>query len=150
MLLDTCVLSELQRPRPDPNVLAWFDEAPEDQLFISVLTLGEIEKGASRLPRGPKRRRIEEWLAELHRDFGDRVLAVDDAVARRWGRLAAAAERSGYALSVVDGLIAATAQQHGMAVVTRNTRDFAHTGIRCINPWQEPSAPARRPRRSAE
>lgn len=150
MLIDTCVLSELLRPRPDANVLVWFDEAAEDQLFVSVLTLGEIEKGASRLARGPKRRRIEEWLAELRRDFADRVLGIDEDVALRWGRLAAAAERSGRALSVVDGLLAATAMQHGMALVTRNTRDFDHTGVRLIDPWRAAAAPSGRQKRSAE
>lgn len=151
MLVDTCVLSELQRPRPDPNVLAWFDAAPEDRLFISALTLGEIEKGAARLAKGPKRRRIEEWLAELRRDFADRVLGIDDAVALRWGRLAAAAERGGHALSVVDGLLAATALQHDMPVVTRNARDFAHTGALLIDPWRAAAAAAStRRKRSVE
>ena len=136
MLIDTCVLSELIRPRPDANVTAWFEHAAEEQLSVSVLTLGEIEKGAERLPRGPKRRRIEEWLLALRRDFADRVLSIDDSIARRWGQISAQAERKGRALAVVDGLLAATALHHGVALVTRNVDDFAMTGVTLLNPWE--------------
>jgi toxin FitB len=135
-LLDTCVLAELVRPNPHPGVLAWFEAQEAESLYLSVLTVGEIEKGVELLPTGRRRIALRTWLETLNSTYSSRVIPVDAAVAIRWGRLCAAAEKSGHHLSVVDGLIAATAILHGLTVVTRNTKDFLLTGASLLDPWQ--------------
>ncbi len=135
-LLDTNVLSELIRPRPEPKVAAWM-EATEESLFrLSVLTLGEIRKGINSLPGSSRRTALESWLNhDLLIRFADRILDVDQAVADRWGRLAAAAVATKQLLPVIDGLLAATAIHHNLTLVTRNAKDVALTGVPVINPW---------------
>lgn len=137
MLLDTCVVSEIARPRPDRGVLSWLETTPEDHLHLSVLTLGEIAKGCSLLPIGARRKRLETWLHDLQADFADRLLGIDVDCARTWGRISAEATRRGRTVGVVDGLIAATALRHGLTVVTRNVNDFALTGAPLLNPFGE-------------
>lgn len=135
-LLDTNVLSEPARPDPDPRVLSWFREQSELDLAVSVLTLGEIQKGISLLPGGRRRSALEEWLArELPRRFRDRILQVDDRVARAWGRLSAQGRREGRPLPVIDGLLLATAAVHDLTFVTRNEQDCTDRGIPVLNPW---------------
>lgn len=136
-LLDTCALSELTRPKPHPGFLAWFDSQPPDNLFTSVLTVGEIEKGISLAPASQKKLVLETWLGRMRGVFAGRILHIDDVVATTWGRLAAAAERSGRPLAVIDGLIAATALTHAFSIVTRNVSDFEPTGVMLINPWAD-------------
>ena len=132
-LVDTCVLSELVKPRPSPRVSEWCSAAPPETLFVSVLTLGEIRKGIEKLPQGRRRARIVAWLErELPAWFEDRMLPVDAGVANEWGRLMA---RRG-SLPAIDGLIAATALHHRLAVVTRNESDFAASGVDLLNPWK--------------
>ena len=136
-LLDTCVLSELAKPRPDASVVRWLEAADETALYLSVLTLGELEKGIARLAPSARRRKIEQWVRqELATRFQGRVLAVDAKVAERWGTLSGAAEARGEPLPVIDALIAATGDVHGLEVVTRNTADLARCGARCVNPWR--------------
>lgn len=138
-LLDTCVLSELARPRPDGGVLAWLDAADESVLYLSVVTLGELEKGIARLPVSARRRKIERWVRQdLAARFEGRLLDVDRAVAERWGAMSGESEGRGVPLPVIDALIAATALTHGLDVVTRNTSDLERCGARCINPWKAP------------
>ena len=133
-LIDTCALSELVKPRPSHRVCDWFDAAPPDALFVSVLTLGEIRKGIERLDDGRRRRQIVVWLeTELPDWFESRVLPVDTGIADEWGRLMA---RPGN-IPAVDGLIAATALQRRLTVVTRNEVDFAATGVDLLNPWKD-------------
>ena len=133
-LIDTCALSELVKPRPSHRVCDWFDAAPPDALFVSALTLGEIRKGIERLDDGRRRRRIVVWLeTELPDWFESRVLPVDTGIADEWGRLMA---RPGN-IPAVDGLIAATALQRRLTVVTRNEVDFAATGVDLLNPWKD-------------
>jgi predicted nucleic acid-binding protein len=135
-LLDTCVVSELVRPAPDPRVLAWFESAPEDGLFLSVLTLGELQRGADLLDERERRARVQTWIDGLARTFADRLLPVDDAVAVRWGRLTAEARRAGRTRPAVDSLLAATALRHDLTLATRNVVDFEGTGVRLVNPWE--------------
>lgn len=136
-LLDTNVLSEPARPDPDPNVIAWLEEQSQIDLVISVLTLGEIEQGVERLPAGRKRDRLREWLeVDLPRRFRDRVLPIDDRVARNWGRLSAWARTAGRPLPVIDGLLLATAAAYDLTFVTRNESDCADRGVPIANPWR--------------
>ena len=135
-LLDTCVVSELVRPRPKASVVSWVLERDEDELFLSVITIGELEKGIGRLPDSPKRVALEQWVRrELADRFRDRLLAVDTGVAARWGALVGASEARGQPLPVIDSLIAATSLQHDFTIVTRNTDDLERCGARCFNPW---------------
>ena len=135
-LLDTCLLSELVKPRPDPSVIAWVSQQNESQLFLSVLTLGELRKGVERLKDGRKRVRLAQWLeGELKPRFAGRLLAVDEDVAEQWGIVSAQASARGLALPVMDGLISATALVHGLAVVTRNVSDIQASGAQVFNPW---------------
>jgi len=127
------VLSELRRKVPDPGVVAWADDRAPASMFISALTLGEIRRGIECLSDERRRLALADWLErELPLFFGNRVLAVDTGVADRWGRLLAAAGRP---LPVIDSLLAATALEHDLVLVTRNLRDFGVAGLRTINPW---------------
>lgn len=132
-LIDTCVLSELVKPRRSSQVSLWFEDTPKTSMFVSVLTLGEIRKGIMMLGRGQRRLRLNTWLeTELPMWVGDRILPLDANVADMWGRLMARCKK----LPVVDGLIAATALSHSLTVVTRNETDFASTGVELVNPWK--------------
>lgn len=132
-LLDTNVLAELRKPRPQASVAAWYQGVGDQELFLSVLVVGEIQQGVARLRRKDPRQAAayEAWLGKLQREFADRVLPVTQDVALEWGRLSA-----GNPPPVVDGLIAATALVHGMTVVTRNVADFEPTGVRLLNPFE--------------
>jgi predicted nucleic acid-binding protein len=134
-LLDTNVVSEWVRPRPNAGVMAWLAEADEDGVFLSVVTLAELRHGIERMAAGQRRRRLNEWLAnDLLFRFEGRVLPVDVTVADSWGRLTASREASGRPISVADAFIAATAAVHGLTLVTRNVADFERT-VRTISPW---------------
>ena len=136
-LLDTNCISEIVRIRPEPRVLAWIGDADEDLLHLSVLTFGEIRKGVAMLPQGKRRSGLETWLeVELQARFSGRILPIDEPVADRWGLLAANAKSKGKVLSIIDGLLAATAIHHNLTVVSRNVNDFAPTQVPVVNPWQ--------------
>jgi toxin FitB len=135
-LLDTNVVSELIKPKPDPKVTAWVEAAEENLFRLSVLTLGEIRKGINSLPDSARRAALESWLNhDLLIRFAHRILDVDQAVADRWGRLAANALAAKQLLPVIDGLLAATAIHHNLTLVTRNAKDVSPTGVPVINPW---------------
>lgn len=135
-LLDTCVLSELRKNDADPRVLEWIGKAHESRLYLSVITLGEIEKGIAKLGDSKKKQDLRLWLEQdLVERFGERVLAVDAETALAWGRLLAQAERRGRSVPVVDCLIAATAAVNNLAVVTRNTADFEGFPVNVVDPW---------------
>lgn len=137
-LLDTNVISESVRAEPDVRVLAWLDSVQEDLLYLSVLTLGEIRQGIARLTQGKRRLRLERWLdVDLRARFAGRIVPVDENIARRWGGLTADAQRAGAPLSVVDGLLAATALESDLILATRNVRDFVRLGVALSNPWSE-------------
>lgn len=136
ILLDTCVISELGRDRPNPEVCRRVAEVPSDDLFLSVLTLGEIAKGIALLADGNRRRSLQSWLTSLERDYADRLLEVDAETAAIWGELVAVAQKAGHTVGAIDGLIAATARRHGLHVMTRNVGDFEPTGVLLLNPWK--------------
>lgn len=134
-LLDTCVVSEVWKPGPNQGVLDWLRGSVEEELYLSVLSLGEIKKGIERLPAGKKHDRLLRDYATLRSRFSNRVLPISDLTAERWGDLGASAARAGRHLHVVDGLIAATALVVGLTLVTRNVDDFAVAPIALENPW---------------
>lgn len=138
-LLDTNVISEFARADNMPNqqVKNWLEVADPDSLYVSVLTFGEIRKGIEKLAPGERRSHLETWLVkDLHEWFENRLLVIDEPIANRWGVLAADAQRAGRPIAIVDGLLAATALEHKLTVVTRNGADFAGTGVPILNPWQ--------------
>lgn len=136
-LLDTCVLSEFTRRRPDQQVVHWLSTTDEDALFLSVLTIGEIQHGIERLDDSPRKSELRAWLMdELLPRFRGRVLPLDVQTLLVWGELTARLERQGRPLPVVDGLLAATALAHDLILVTRNHTDFALTGVRIFSPWE--------------
>jgi toxin FitB len=137
VLLDTCVLSEVRHPKGDPGVRLAVKELDEKNLFVSVLSIGEIAKGIALLPESNKRRVLEKWLETLERLYADRLLPVDLETSRIWGELTAAARKGGRTVAATDGLIAATARRHGLHVMTRNTADFESTGVLLLSPFSQ-------------
>jgi predicted nucleic acid-binding protein len=141
-LLDTNVISELIKPLPEANVTTWIERIDESLLYLSVLTLGEIRRGIAVLPQSRRRATLEAWLdKELRARFEDRILAIDYEVADRWGLLTAVARSNGIVLPVIDGLLAATALEHNLTLVTRDTRQIPSMGAAVFNPWENNSMP---------
>jgi toxin FitB len=138
VLLDTCVLAELRHPRGDTAVKAAVARIPDDDLYLSVLMLGEIARGVASLRDGRKKRYLNTWLAALESQFSDHVLSVDYETAHLWGDITARTQQAGFVLPVVDGLLAATALRHGLHIMTHNTVQLAATGALVIDPWTEP------------
>jgi toxin FitB len=136
-LLDTNVVSELRKRDPDPNVLAWYATVTSAELFLSVLTLGEIRLGIVRLRRNdqPQADVLERWLRGLQVTYQDHLIEVDSDVAEEWGRLNAPDP-----LPVIDGLLAASAKVRGWTMVTRNTADLQRSGVALVNPFEPPPA----------
>jgi predicted nucleic acid-binding protein len=135
-LLDTNIPSEMTRTRPQPSVSEWLDAANDDQLYFSVVSLGEILKGVTVLPESKRRSQLQQWLDETLRPwFQGRILSVNEPIAERWGVLAGQCQLRGRPLKVVDGFIAATALEHDLTIVTRNVKDFADLGVTVFNPW---------------
>lgn len=134
-LIDINVLSELRRKSPDPGVVGWFSQRPPTTLHLSVLTLGEIRKGIEGVDDEVRRQSLIDWLeTDLPTFFTGRILSVDGAVADRWGRMIAPAGRP---LPAIDSLLAATALEHDMVLVTRNIKDFVDLPVRIFNPWSD-------------
>jgi predicted nucleic acid-binding protein len=133
-LLDTCVLSEIRKLQPFENVWKTIAALQPDTLFLSVISLGEIEKGRQKLPEGRKKRAITEWLErELPQYFEGRILAIDYGVMIEWGKLVVRHQRT---LPVMDSLLTATCLHHNLTLLTRNMKDFADIeGLQVFNPW---------------
>lgn len=131
-LLDTNVISEAREPRGEERVKLWISSVPAEDLYLSVLTLGEVRRGIGLLERRDpaQAEAYEAWLATVLRDYTDRIIPVDAAIAEEWGSINARG-----AVPVVDGLMAATAKVRNMTFVTRNTSDVARTGARLLNPF---------------
>jgi predicted nucleic acid-binding protein len=136
-LLDTNIPSEEIKPLPDPRVGLWLYAQREDRLFLSAVTVGELRKGIALLPAGRRRREFEEWFeGDLMQSFLNRILPVTKAVGYRWGTITAERQLSGTPLGATDGLIAATALEHNLTLVTRNTKDFLNLGLTLVDPWE--------------
>lgn len=135
-LLDTNVLSEATRAKPDACVAEWLSRRSSGSCYISVISTAEIRKGMLLLPRGKKRQELEAWFTgELLPAFEERLLTLGEDEMSVWATLQADAEKAGHRLPAMDSLIAATARCHGLTLVTRNTDDFRHCGIPVLNPW---------------
>ena len=135
-LLDTNVVSEWTKPRPDPGVRSWLADMDEDRIFVSVVTLAELRHGIERLSPGARRDRLDAWLTEeMPQRFEGRLLDVDAETANMWGRVMARGQAAGRPPGAMDAFIAAVVLRHDMTLVTRNVSDFEALGIRYLNPW---------------
>jgi predicted nucleic acid-binding protein len=135
-LLDTTIVSEWTKPRPNPGVIAWLAEVDEDRTFLSVITLMELRYGVERMSLGTRKKRLHEWLElELPLRFEGRVLAIDASVADTCGRIVASREVAGHRIEAMDAVVAATAEVHGLTLVTRNVKDFPSLRLELLNPW---------------
>ena len=136
VLLDTCVISELVSKRPNQAVIDWIDSIEDEQIYLSVITIGEIKKGIEKLPDSTRKEMLVEWLQEdLLSRFHGRILGVDAAVMLIWGTLTAKLEQQGTPMPAIDSLIAAIAMYGNITLVTRNVQDFQKTSVSLLNPW---------------
>lgn len=137
-LLDTCIISELTKKNPNSNVINWMNSVDMNDIFISVLTLGEIIKGILRLKDQKKRDRLSHWFySEVLAKFKNNIIDIDNEIAVKWGEIDAKSELSGRKIPVIDGLIAASAMVNNLTVVTRNTKDIEKSECRCLNHWEK-------------
>ncbi|MFZ1199268.1 MAG: type II toxin-antitoxin system VapC family toxin [Desulfobacterales bacterium] len=138
-LLDTCVLSELIKTKPDSHLVQWVRDQVDGSLFLSVITIGEIQKGISKLPDGRKKKRqLQDWLdSELQERFKGRILEITIGTALVWGQVLGACEKKGLAIPAIDGLVASQAIFHKMTIVTRNISDMEPSGVALCNPWEK-------------
>jgi tRNA(fMet)-specific endonuclease VapC len=137
-LLDTCVISELVAKQPNLHVLEWIDSIDADGVYISVITVGEITKGIEKLPNSKRKQELSDWLEnELLIRFQDNLIELDVNILIKWGKLNAQLEISGQRAPAIDSLIAATALEHELILVTRNETDFTGTGVEILNPWKK-------------
>lgn len=135
-LLDTCVVSELVKKVPDTNVVNWLLQQDESDLFLSVLTFGEIEKGIEKAPDETRKQKLRIWVEEdLRQRFEGRIVPVDLSVASKWGEIQGALERQGKMMPTLDGLIAVSGLVHNFVVVTRNVSDMESSSVELLNPW---------------
>jgi toxin FitB len=135
-LLDTNVVSEWVKQRPNTGVVTWLAEVDEDRVFLSVIALAELRHGIERLTDGVRRRRLDEWLRhELPLRFEKRILPISDEIADRWGKVTARSEAAGRPISAMDAFIAATVDVHDLTLVTRNSSDFKPWVRTIVNPW---------------
>jgi predicted nucleic acid-binding protein len=130
------VISELVKPFPNGKVINWLRNTPDDRLFLSVVTIGEIRKGISKLGESKKKTLLTNWLNTLIQDYQNRIYPIDLMVAENWGNLQGMAEKTGNPMSSFDSLIAAIAYTHNLVLVTRNEKDFAASHLPIVNPWK--------------
>ncbi|MCJ7600812.1 MAG: type II toxin-antitoxin system VapC family toxin [Desulfobulbaceae bacterium] len=136
-LMDTCVISEIIRPKPSSKVIAWIKKEDESNFFISVLTFGELHKGIEKLAESKRKEELHNWVEnDLTERFLGRIIDVDIQVAMLWGKIQGIAEKAGKPMPAVDSLIAATGIAHHLTVVTRNTADMEESGVALLNPWK--------------
>jgi len=135
-LLDTCVFAEYSKPRPNSNVFDWIDAQEQEAQFISVLSIGEMQRGISRLPSSRRKNSLEAVLESIVTRFDRRIIQLDISILRRWGRMIGELELKGRKLPVPDSLIAATALEHDLTIITQNTSDFADTNALVLDIWK--------------
>lgn len=136
-LLDTCTISEPKQKLPNKKVLEWIDAQDESKLFISVLTIGEIRKGITRLESGRKKAELEKWLEKLRIRFSRRILPLSEKTFLVWGKMYGEFERKGIVRPAFDSLLEATALEHDMIFVTRNVKNFQDSQVTILNPWED-------------
>lgn len=133
-LLDTCIISELAKPQSSP-VKDFILNQPEECLFLSVVTIGEITKGIELLESSERKQKLKNWLSSLKKHYAEKILPITVETSEIWGRITAKEQSNGRILGAPDGLIAAIALQHGLTLATRNIKDFSDTGVMLLNPW---------------
>jgi toxin FitB len=134
-LLDTCAISEFTKPEANTGVIEWMKNVNSDDLYLSVINIGEIKKGINKLPASKKKQDLLFWLETLLEDYQNRILTVDLTVMENWSLIVANAEKKGQPIASMDSIIAAVAYTHHLTLVTRNERDFYACNIPVINPW---------------
>ncbi len=136
-LLDTNVISELVAPHPHPSVTNWVESLDPESVFLSVITIGELKRGIEKLSASRRKKRLADWLTgDLLIRFGEHILPIDIPVILTWGALVARMEAKGKPIAAIDSLIAATAEESGITLATRNVRHFEATDISLFNPWE--------------
>ena len=136
-LLDTCVISEIIRQKPSRKVIKWIKKEDESNLFISVLTLGELHKGIEKLPESKRKEKFHNWVEnDLKERFWNKIIDIDIQVAMMWGKIQGMTERIGRPMPAIDSLIAATGITYHLTVVSRNTSDMKESGVALLNPWK--------------
>ncbi|MEJ7622730.1 MAG: type II toxin-antitoxin system VapC family toxin [Pyrinomonadaceae bacterium] len=135
-LLDTCVLSEYKKLIPNAKVIDWLESQSDELLFLSVLTIGELEKGIVKMPVSKRKNDLEAFVETLLVRFDRSILGLDTAILRRWGIIMGRLETEGRPIPVIDSLMAVTALEHDLTIVTRNEEDFAPTGVKVLNLWR--------------
>lgn len=136
-LLDTCVISELIKPQPAQSVIDWVRDQNEENIYISVLTIGEIQKGISKLVDSRRKQDLQNWLNDdLQQRFTGRILEINNEAAVCWGKIQGEAEQQGKKMSVIDSLIASTGIIYDCVIVTRNVADIELSGCKIFNPWE--------------
>lgn len=136
-LLDTCVISELVKTKPNKKVVSWITKNDEVNFYLSSLTFGELYKGISKLPVSKRRKKLSQWIEhDLKERFTGKIFDIDLLVAKTWGEVQGASEATGNPMPAIDGLIAATALTHNLTVVTRNVTDMQQSGATLLNPWK--------------
>ena len=135
-LLDTCLISELAKSKPDEKVVDWVLGENESSFYISVLTFGELHKGVEKLPESKKKEKLRIWIEEeLKNRFQNRIISIDMRVSILWGKIQCLAEKNGNPMPAIDSLIAATGMAYDLTVVTRNAADMEQSGVKLLNPW---------------
>ena len=136
-LLDTCLISELSKSKPDKKVVDWVLSEDETGFYVSVLTFGELHKGVEKLPEYKKKEGLRVWIEDELKDrFQNRIIGIDMRVSILWGRIQCVAEKKGKPMPAIDSLIAATGIAHDLIVVTRNVSDMEQSGVTLLNPWE--------------
>jgi predicted nucleic acid-binding protein len=136
-LLDTCVLSEYVKKRPDETVIGWLDEQEKESLFISVLSVGELKKGAIKIANTQPERyqKLWKWIQAIESRFSDKIISLDHNIINRWAKICGRSEAKGQKLPIMDSLIAATAYEYDLVIVSRNVTDFRFSSVRVFSPW---------------
>ncbi len=134
--MDTNVLSELAKPKPEPLVVAWL-RAHEPDLYLSTITIGELRRGIESLPAGKRKTALQSWFTDLCKRMEGRILSFNTSTAHIWGQKMAAWDKKGTPVASLDSQIAATANRHNLTVVTRNVSDFKNTGVKLFNPFPD-------------